>query len=57
LSKNANRIVDGYEIQAAEAGGRKAWQVVWADSSSSPPTAKESPAKRQTDASLDLLTI
>ena len=30
LKKNANRIVDGYEIQEAEADGRKAWRVVLA---------------------------
>lgn len=28
LKKNANRIVDGFEFQAATADGRKAWKVV-----------------------------
>ena len=28
LKKNANRIVDGFEFQQAEADGRKAWRVV-----------------------------
>jgi hypothetical protein len=28
LKKNANRIVDGFEFQEAEADGRKAWKVM-----------------------------
>ena len=44
LSKNANRIIGGFEFQQAEADGRKAWRVVKveppASPASTPPVAK-----------------
>jgi hypothetical protein len=38
LKKNANRIVNGFEFQKAEADGRTAWRVVASNSMPSPST-------------------
>lgn len=48
LRKNANRIVDGYEFQQAEADGRIAWRVVAAKSPPFPPSPPFTPSTEKT---------
>lgn len=43
LKKNANRIVDGFEFQQAEADGRNAWRVVVVKSAPPPPLTPSPP--------------
>jgi hypothetical protein len=46
VKKNENRIIDGYEFQSATTDGRKAWRVVAAESSLSPPSPALPPSPR-----------
>ncbi len=52
FKRNANRVVDGYEIQADMAGGRKAWRVIGVDTPPSPPLPPLPPAVEKTVSSL-----
>ena len=48
IKKNANRIVDGYEFQRAEADGRTAWRVVGSKAPPSTPSPHSSRAAAET---------
>jgi hypothetical protein len=48
LKKNANRIVDGFEFQRAEADGRTAWRVVAVKSPPLPPSPPSAPSDGKT---------
>lgn len=48
LKKHANRIVDGFELQRAEADGRTAWRVVDVEPPPSPPSPASSGSSAKT---------
>jgi len=48
LKKNANRIVDGFAFQQAEADGRKAWRVVEVKTPPLTPSPPSAPSVRKT---------
>ena len=48
LKKNANRIVEGYEFQQAEADGRTAWRVVAVKTPPFTPSPPLAPADEET---------
>lgn len=48
LKKNANRIVDGFEFQQAEADGRTAWRVVAVNPPPLPPLPPSLPTVQET---------